>query len=68
MTSEAFVYLMLPGETTFVATGRFVLTEDRHGAQLGALYMVAAISLARMQSRWIPSSCHSRIERTRRID
>ena len=35
MTSEAFVYLMLPGETTFVATGRFVLTEDRHGAQLG---------------------------------
>lgn len=35
MTSEAFVYIMLPGETTFVTAGRFVLTEDRHGAPLG---------------------------------
>jgi serine/threonine-protein kinase HipA len=35
MTSEAFVYIMLPGETAFVTAGRFVLTEDRHGAALG---------------------------------
>lgn len=35
MTSEAFVYIMLPGETAFVTAGRFVLTEDRHGAPLG---------------------------------
>lgn len=35
MTSEAFVYIMLPGEATFVTAGRFVLTEDRHGAALG---------------------------------
>ena len=35
MSSEAFVYIMLPGETTFVTAGRFVLTEDRHGAALG---------------------------------
>lgn len=35
MTSEAFVYIMLPGETTFVTAGRFVLNEDRHGAALG---------------------------------
>jgi serine/threonine-protein kinase HipA len=35
MTSEAFVYIMLPGETTFVTAGRFVLTEDRYGAPLG---------------------------------
>jgi serine/threonine-protein kinase HipA len=35
MSSEAFVYIMLPGETTFVTAGRFVLTEDRRGAALG---------------------------------
>lgn len=35
MSSEAFAYIMLPGETTFVTAGRFVLTEDRHGAALG---------------------------------
>jgi serine/threonine-protein kinase HipA len=35
MSSEAFVYIMLPGETTFVTAGRFVLTEDRHGTALG---------------------------------
>lgn len=35
MTSEAFVYIMLPRETTFVTAGRFVLTEDRHSAPLG---------------------------------
>lgn len=35
MTSEAFVYIMLPGETTFLTAGRFVLTEDRHGTPLG---------------------------------
>lgn len=35
MTSDAFVYLMLPGETTFVTAGRFVLTKDRHGAPWG---------------------------------
>lgn len=35
MTSEAFVYIMLPGETSFVTAGRFVLTEDRYGAPLG---------------------------------
>ncbi|HEX9781117.1 MAG TPA: HipA N-terminal domain-containing protein, partial [Opitutaceae bacterium] len=35
MTSETFVYIMLPGETAFVTAGRFVLAEDRHGAPLG---------------------------------
>ena len=35
MISEAFVYVMLPGTTTFVTAGRFVLTEDRHGIPLG---------------------------------
>lgn len=35
MTSEAFVYIMPPGEATFVTAGRVVLTEDRHGAVLG---------------------------------
>lgn len=35
MTSEAFVYIVLPGETRFITAGRFVLTEDRIGAPLG---------------------------------
>lgn len=35
MTSEVFVYVMLPGETSFVTAGRFVLESDRHGVPLG---------------------------------
>lgn len=35
MTSECFVYLMLPGTEEFVTAGRFVLSEDRHGVPLG---------------------------------
>lgn len=35
MTSEAFVYLMLPGAAEFVAAGRFVLALDRTGVPLG---------------------------------
>lgn len=35
MTSEAFVYLVLPGTTEFVAAGRFVLAVDRSGVPLG---------------------------------
>lgn len=35
MTSECFVYLMLPGTSEFVTAGRFVLSEDRHGVPLG---------------------------------
>lgn len=35
MTSECFVYLMLPGALEFVTAGRFVLSEDRHGIPLG---------------------------------
>ena len=35
MTSEAFVYLMLPGTTEFVAAGRFVLATDRSGVPFG---------------------------------
>lgn len=35
MTSEAFVYLMLPGTTEFVAAGRFVLATDRVGIPFG---------------------------------
>lgn len=35
MTSEAFVYLMLPGTTEFVASGRFVLATDRSGVPFG---------------------------------
>lgn len=35
MTSEAFVYLMLPGTTDFVAAGRFVLAADRAGVPFG---------------------------------
>lgn len=34
MISEAFIYIMTPGETTFVTAERFVLTEDRQGAPL----------------------------------
>lgn len=35
MTSEVFVYLMLPETTEFVTAGRFVLATDRAGAPLG---------------------------------
>ena len=35
MTSEAFVHLMLPGTTEFVAAGRFVLASDRSGVPYG---------------------------------
>lgn len=35
MTSEAFVYLVLPGTTEFVAAGRFVLAVDRSGVPFG---------------------------------
>lgn len=35
MTSEAFVYLMLPGMTEFVTAGRFVLATDRNGVPFG---------------------------------
>lgn len=35
MTSEAFVHLMLPGTTEFVAAGRFVLATDRTGVPFG---------------------------------
>ena len=35
MTSEAFVYLMLPETTEFVAAGRFVLATDRTGVPFG---------------------------------
>jgi serine/threonine-protein kinase HipA len=35
MTSEAFVHLMLPGTTEFVAAGRFVLATDREGVPFG---------------------------------
>lgn len=35
MTSECFVYLMLPGAEEFVTAGRFALSEDRHGVPLG---------------------------------
>lgn len=35
MTSDAFVYLMLPGTTELVAAGRFVLATDRAGIPFG---------------------------------
>lgn len=35
MTSEAFVYLMLPGTSEFVTAGRFVLAADRLGNAVG---------------------------------
>jgi serine/threonine-protein kinase HipA len=35
MTSEAFVYLMLPGTAEFVSAGRFVLATDRAGIPFG---------------------------------
>jgi serine/threonine-protein kinase HipA len=35
MTSEAFVYLVLPGAARFVAAGRFVLANDRTGVPVG---------------------------------
>lgn len=35
MTSECFVYVMLPGADAFVTAGRFVLGEDRLGLPLG---------------------------------
>lgn len=35
MTSECFVYLMLPDTTEFVTAGRFVLATDRNGLPFG---------------------------------
>ncbi|HEX5370913.1 MAG TPA: type II toxin-antitoxin system HipA family toxin [Dehalococcoidia bacterium] len=35
VTSECFVYLMLPGTGAFVTAGRFVLGADRNGVPLG---------------------------------
>jgi serine/threonine-protein kinase HipA len=35
MTSECYVYVMLPGQTQFVTAGRFVLEEDRRGMPVG---------------------------------
>ena len=35
MTSECFVYIALPGETEFVAAGRFQRNFDRHGVATG---------------------------------
>lgn len=35
MTSECFVYIVLPGETEFVTAGRFQRTLDRHGVATG---------------------------------
>ena len=34
-TDACFVYLILPGETTFVPCGRFALDADRHGVATG---------------------------------
>jgi serine/threonine-protein kinase HipA len=35
MTSECYVYIVLPGETQFVTAGRFTLRETREGAKVG---------------------------------
>lgn len=35
MTSECYVYIVLPGETTFVTAGRFTVSETREGAPIG---------------------------------
>lgn len=35
MTSECYVYIVLPGETEFVTAGRFTLNETRGGAEVG---------------------------------
>lgn len=35
MTSECYVYIVLPGETEFVTAGRFTLSETREGAAVG---------------------------------
>lgn len=35
MTSECFVYIVLPGETEFVTAGRFAREIDRHGVATG---------------------------------
>lgn len=35
MTSECYVYIVLPGETAFVTAGRFALRESRGGAPVG---------------------------------
>ena len=35
MTSECYVYIVLPGETEFVTAGRFTLRESREGAPVG---------------------------------
>lgn len=35
MTSECYVYIVLPGETTFVTAGRFAVRETRDGTHVG---------------------------------
>ncbi len=35
MTSECYVYAILPGQTQFVTAGRFVVEEDRRGMPVG---------------------------------
>lgn len=35
MTSECYVYIVLPGETSFVTAGRFTVSETRGGASVG---------------------------------
>lgn len=35
MNGECYVYIVLPGETEFVTTGKFVLTNDRHRYPIG---------------------------------
>ena len=35
MTSEVFVYLTLPGQTSSVTAGRFALDTDRQGTSVG---------------------------------
>lgn len=35
MTSECYVYIVLPGETSFVTAGRFTVSETREGASVG---------------------------------
>ncbi|MCG8371405.1 MAG: HipA domain-containing protein [Proteobacteria bacterium] len=40
MTSECYVYIVLPGETAFVTAGRFTLRETREGANVGEFIYV----------------------------
>ena len=46
MSSECFVYIVLPGDTEFVTAGRFVRETDRHGTATGR-YIYGKSYLAR---------------------